>query len=65
MLIGKYPTLIRRLPADRQALMSLFYVEGLTVSELAKVFDVPAGTVKSRLHNAREALKQDFQRREP
>lgn len=57
--------LIRRLPADRQALMSLFYVEGLTVGELANVFGIPAGTVKSRLHNAREALKQDYERREP
>ncbi len=57
--------LMRRLPADRQALMSLFYVEGLTVGELANIFDIPAGTVKSRLHNTREALKQDYQRREP
>lgn len=57
--------LIRRLPADRQALIALFYVEGLTVGELAKVFGVPAGTVKSRLHNTREALQQDYQRREP
>lgn len=57
--------LIRRLPADRQALMSLFYVEGLTVGELANVFGVPTGTVKSRLHNAREVLKQDYLRREP
>ena len=57
--------LIRRLPVDRRALISLFYVEGLTVGELANVFGVPAGTVKSRLHNTREALKQDYQRREP
>lgn len=57
--------LIRRLPADRQALMSLFYVEGLTVGELANVFGVPTGTVKSRLHNVREVLKQDYLRREP
>lgn len=57
--------LIRRLPADRQALMSLFYVEGLTVGELANVFGVPVGTVKSRLHNTREALKRDYKRREP
>lgn len=57
--------LIRLLPADRQALMSLFYVEGLTVAELASVFGIAQGTVKSRLHSAREGLRQEFERREP
>lgn len=48
---------LRRLDAERQALMAMFYVEGLSVAEIAQVLDIPAGTVKSRLYDAREQLR--------
>ena len=35
----------------------LFFVEGLTLAEIAEVQDVPEGTVKSRLFHARRQLK--------
>lgn len=44
-------------PIDRQAL-ELFYLTGLTVVEIAGVLEIPAGTVKSRLHRARNQLAQ-------
>ena len=44
---------LRRLDSDRRALMAMFYVEGLPVAEIASVLEIPAGTVKSRLYNAR------------
>ncbi|MEX0914405.1 MAG: sigma-70 family RNA polymerase sigma factor [Wenzhouxiangellaceae bacterium] len=46
--------------ADRDTLQ-LFYVSGLTIPEIAVVLEVPAGTVKSRLHRARTQLKQHFE----
>lgn len=35
----------------------LFYFAGLSEQEVAQALDVPLGTVKSRLHNARKRLK--------
>jgi RNA polymerase sigma-70 factor (ECF subfamily) len=36
----------------------LFDIQGLTYEEIADVLGVPLGTVKSRLFNARMALRQ-------
>ena len=46
-----------RLPLDLQITLELHYWEGMTVTEIADVLEVPAGTVKSRLHRARELLR--------
>jgi len=52
---------IAELPdADRETLQ-LFYVSGLTVPEIVVVLNIPAGTVKSRLHRARNQLRQHFE----
>ena len=48
---------IRRLPAMHRAVVHLFYREELSLEAIASILDVPVGTVKSRLHNARRALK--------
>ena len=53
--------LLRRLDPERRALMAMFYVEGLSVAEIATVMGLPAGTVKSRLHNAREHLRETLE----
>jgi len=37
---------------------TLFYIDGYSVNEVAKFLDVPSGTVKRRLHDAREQLKE-------
>jgi len=47
-------------PADRETLQ-LFYVSGLTVPEIAVVLNIAPGTVKSRLHRARNQLRQHFE----
>lgn len=49
---------ISQLPAGQRDVVHLFYGEDLCVEEIATVLDVPAGTVKSRLHHARESLKK-------
>lgn len=49
---------IQQLPPKQRAVVHLFYVEELTVEEIATAVRIPPGTVKSRLHHAREALKR-------
>ncbi len=53
-------TAIRELPPIHRAAVHLFYGEDLSVEEIASVLGIPAGTVKSRLHHAREALKRQL-----
>jgi len=48
---------LRRLDREQQALMAMFYVEGLSVAEIAAALEIPVGTVKSRLYHARERLR--------
>jgi len=49
---------LRQLPPEARELLRLRYNEGLTVVELAVVLGIPSGTVKSRLHYAREHLRR-------
>ena len=48
---------LAQLPSDQQAILTLFYIDDLSTAEISNVLDVPTGTVKSRLHNARQHLK--------
>jgi RNA polymerase sigma-70 factor (ECF subfamily) len=53
-------TAIRGLPPIHRAAVHLFYREELSVEEISSVLGIPAGTVKSRLHHARETLKRQL-----
>ena len=48
---------IASLPAPRRAVIALSALEGLPQTEVALVLGIPDGTVYSRLHEARKALK--------
>lgn len=48
---------LRTLPIETQTLLSLFYFEELSGSELAEVMELSEGTVRSRLRLARDALR--------
>ena len=47
-----------RLPEEQRTLLWLREVEGLSYVELASTFEIPVGTVRSRLFMAREALRR-------
>lgn len=49
-----------RLPPEQQAAVALYYLEELSVAEVAVALDVPAGTVKTRLMHARLKLRSAF-----
>ena len=49
---------LQHIPVDLQMLLELCYWEELSVEELAEVLEVPAGTIKSRLHRARRLLRE-------
>jgi RNA polymerase sigma-70 factor (ECF subfamily) len=48
---------LQRLPAADRDLLSLFYLEELSLNDVASVLAVPVGTVKSRLFRARNLLR--------
>ncbi len=48
---------LRAIPSDMQVLLELYYWEGLSTAELAEVFATARGTIKSRLHSARDELR--------
>ena len=52
-------TAMRRLPEELQTAVHLHYWEGLTMGEIGEILDIPAGTVKSRLHRARDLLRDE------
>jgi RNA polymerase sigma factor (sigma-70 family) len=53
--------LLAKLDSRLAALLRLYYLEGLTVQEIAEVSDVPVGTVKSRLFYARKLMTRALQ----
>ncbi len=52
------------LPSEDRALLRLFYLDELSLTETAEALAVPPGTIKSRLFHARQRLRQALQRNE-
>jgi len=55
---------LANLSEEHREVLQLRYVDGLALTEIAEAVEVPLGTVKSRLHNALEALRQDKRARQ-
>lgn len=53
---------LRSIPLDQQTLLELRYWEELKSPEIAEILDVPANTVRSRLHRAHGSLKAAMER---
>ena len=52
---------INSLPVDFKTVILLCDIEGFTYEEISKIVDIPIGTVRSRLHRARNMLKDQLQ----
>ena len=56
--------LLERLPVEQRSALLLNCVEGFSLEEIAQITEVPVGTVKSRLHTARRAMRRLLKRYE-
>lgn len=59
---------MRQLSPEHRATLALHYMEEMRIAEIAVATGVPVGTVKSRLHHARERLRaiiEQSERKEP
>lgn len=57
--------LLAGLPAHHRATLALFYLEGLTVTEIASALEIASGTVKTRLMHARHRMRALLQGETP
>ncbi len=57
---GRLQSALDRLPAFQRELVLMHDVEGYTLIEVAEITETPTGTLKSRLHRARAALRADL-----
>jgi RNA polymerase sigma-70 factor (ECF subfamily) len=48
---------LAQLPPDKREVLTLFFLQDLTIAEIGEVLGVKEGTVKSRLHYAKQALR--------
>lgn len=61
--IARLRSALRELSRDRRAILSMMYLEGMSIREIAHVLSLPVGTVKSRLYHARSHLREAVERR--
>ncbi|MBI5247252.1 MAG: sigma-70 family RNA polymerase sigma factor [Elusimicrobia bacterium] len=52
---------LERLPAHYKAAIVLCDVEGMSYDEIARIMDVPVGTVRSRIHQGRLLARQAYE----
>ncbi len=55
---------LAKLPVEQRTAVALFYLEDMSVAEVAVALDIPVGTVKSRLMNARKKLRAALEGKE-
>ncbi|SOY32788.1 ECF RNA polymerase sigma factor SigW [Acetatifactor muris] len=52
---------VDKLPERLKLVVLLFYMEELSVKQTAEILKIPAGTVLSRLYQARKTLKKELE----
>ena len=60
-LHGRMRDAINALPLKHRIVIVLHYLQDFSLPEIAFILDTPVGTVKSRLHHARKALRDQFE----
>lgn len=56
--------MLESLPSRQREVLCLFYLEGFSIRDMARILRIPEGTVKYRLHEARKALKVELTEKE-
>jgi RNA polymerase sigma-70 factor, ECF subfamily len=51
---------ILKLPEKYRSVIVLKYIEELSLNEISEILDMPLGTVKTRIHRGREALRKQL-----
>ncbi|MEN8697830.1 RNA polymerase sigma factor SigW [Bacillus infantis] len=51
---------ISKLPEKYRSVIVLKYIEELSLNEISEIMDLPLGTVKTRIHRGREALRKQL-----
>ncbi|RDU34870.1 RNA polymerase sigma factor SigW [Neobacillus piezotolerans] len=51
---------IVKLPEKYRSVIVLKYIEELSLNEISEILDLPLGTVKTRIHRGREALRKQL-----
>lgn len=52
---------VDNLPEKLKVPILLYYMEDLSITEISQVMELPSGTIKSRLHHARNQLKKELE----
>ena len=55
---------LANLSEEHREVLLLRFVDGLSLAEISEAMSIPLGTVKSRLHNSLEILRQDSRTKE-
>lgn len=58
---GHIEQAITSLPLAHRTVIVMYYVNNLSLQEIAGILELPVGTVKSRLHYGRQTLKQHLE----
>jgi len=54
---------MQALPIDTKVMLEMYYWEGFTAEQMAEIYDIPAATVRTRIHSARTRLSKGMMSR--
>jgi RNA polymerase sigma-70 factor (ECF subfamily) len=54
---------VAALPPQQRTVVVLYYMNDVAVEDISRILEIPEGTVKSRLHYARRALRQRLEQK--
>ena len=60
--IAKLREALKQLSPEQRAVLSMFYLDDMSVRDIAEAFSLSTGTIKSRLFHARNRLKHVLER---
>ena len=58
---GALLSALKRLPLNQRTVIAMFYINSLSLQEISEILETPVGTIKSRLHYGRIALKDEME----